>query len=110
MSEKIKLVSGDNRPYVRVTLTDVDGNAINLSDANTTVVVYFRAVGSPTILATLSCTKVNGGADGVITFNFPGTTLNVPAGPYEGEIEINFAGQKQTVYQPLKFNVREQFA
>jgi hypothetical protein len=109
-SERIKLVSGDNRPYVRVTLADKDGSPINLSDATTSVVVYFRATGSTTVLATLPCSKVDGGAGGVVTFNFPGTTLDVPPGPYEGEVEISFGGEKQTVYQPLKFLVRSQFS
>jgi len=106
----IKLVRGDNRPYVQITLTDKDGNAINVSDATTSVVVYFRAAGSSTVLSTLSCTKVDGGSTGIVKFNFPGTTLNVPPGAYEGEIELSFNGEKQTIYSPLKFVVREQFA
>lgn len=110
MSSKIKLVSGDTRPYIRITLTDKDGNPINVSDSTTTVRVYFRAVGSDTVLSTLICTKPNGGADGVVMFNFPGGALDVDPGPYEGEVEIDFNGETQTVYQPLKFAVREQFA
>jgi hypothetical protein len=52
---------------------------------------------------------VSGGTTGQVTFNFPGTTLNVPAGIYEGEIEIDFGAENQTVYDVLKFQVREQF-
>lgn len=106
--DQIKLVSGDNRPYIRLTLKDVNGTAINLSGA--TVQVYFRAAGSTTVLATLSCTLVNSGTGGQCTFSFPGTTLNVPAGQYEGEITISFSGEIQTVYDVLKFYVRSQFA
>jgi hypothetical protein len=109
MAERIKLVQGDNRPYITVTLTDSDGTAIDLSDASTTVSVYFRAAGSETVLATLATTKVDSGTTGKVKFNFPGTTLNVDPGAYEGEIEINFDGEKQTVYQVLKFTVREDF-
>jgi len=110
MSEKIKLVTGDNRPYVRVTLTDKDGTPVNLSDSTTSVVVHFRATGSETVLQTLTCNKVGTGEDGIVAFNFPAGALDIDPGPYEGEVEIDFDGEKQTVYQPLKFIVREQFA
>ena len=38
------------------------------------------------------------------------TALDGPPGDYEGEIEINFSdGTIQTVYDPLKFKLREEF-
>jgi hypothetical protein len=46
---------------------------------------------------------------GQVSFNFPGQTLDVEPGAYEGEVEIDFAGEKQTVYEFLKFTVRPQF-
>jgi len=107
MTEKIKLVAGDNRPYIKLTLRDADGNAINLE--NTTVRVYFRAVGSDTVLSTITCNMINGGRDGQVSFNFTGNTLDVEPGPYEGEVEIDFGGELQTVYDVLKFQVRQQF-
>jgi hypothetical protein len=110
MTQKIELVTGDNRPYIKLALTAKDGAAIDVSDSTTTVVVHFRAAGSDTILSTLPCVKLNGGAAGEVVFNFPGNTLSVEPGAYEGEIEIDFDGEKQTVYQPLKFKIREQFA
>lgn len=111
MAEKIKLVRNDNRPYIRLTLTNAsDGLPIDLSHQDTAINVYFRAVGSTTVLSTLACSKVTDGSDGVVQFNFTGNALDVPPGPYEGEVEISFGGQKQTVYQTLKFTVREEFA
>lgn len=107
MAERIKLVQGDNLPTIRMTLRHGDGAPINL--ANAFVVVYFRAVGSDTVLSTLACTKVNNGTSGEVSFSFPGSTLDVEPGPYEGEIEIDFGGEKQTVYDTLKFTVRAQF-
>lgn len=108
MSDRIKLVSGDNRPYITLTLTDADGTAINLSGS--TVRIFFRAAGTTTILSTLLCSYVTTGTDGKVIFNFPGTTLDVPAGYYEGEIQITYAGSDiQTVYDVLKFQIREQF-
>lgn len=111
MADKIKLVQGDTFPIVRLTLTDpVKGSAINLSDSTTSIKVYFREAGTTTILATISCTKLNGGSTGQVQFNFSSGVLNVEPGAYEGEIEINFDGQTQTVYELLKFTVRKQFS
>jgi hypothetical protein len=108
---KIPLVTGDNRPYVRLTLTDTNtGVPIDVSAPTTLVKVYFRASGASNILATLACTKPNGGADGVVQFNFPGNTLDVLPGSYEGEVEIDFAGETQTIYDVLKFQLRAEFA
>jgi hypothetical protein len=107
MSQVIRLVTGDNRPYVKLTLKDVDGSPINLD--STTVRIYFRAVGTTTVLSTLTCTIIGDGSTGQAQFNFPGNTLDIPPGAYEGEIEIDFGGERQTVYDILRFRVREQF-
>lgn len=107
MADKIRLVQGDNRPYITLTIRNADGTAMNLSTA--TVNLYFRAAGSTTVLATIPCTKIANGVSGQVSFNFPGTTLNVEPGQYEGEVEVNFDGEKQTVYELLKFVVRAQF-
>ena len=93
----------------KLTLTYPDGNPVDVSDSTTLVHVKFRATGTTNVLATLSCSKPNGGADGVVVFNFPGSTLNVPAGDYEGEVTIDFSSEVQTVYDVLKFVVRAEF-
>ena len=111
MAEKIKLVQGDSLPYITLTLTNTDtGSAIDLSDPGTVVRVYFRAAGSATVLSTLVCTKISGGSTGQVRFNFASGALDVEPGAYEGEVEIDFGGSKQTVYEILKFAVRSQFA
>jgi hypothetical protein len=109
MSDKIKLVAGDTRPWIKVTLKDVDGNPINV--AGSTVYFKFRQSGTTATLFTTTCAQPNGGADGVVAFNFPAGGLDVAAGQYEGEIEIAFTPTDiQTVYELIKFTVREQFA
>jgi hypothetical protein len=111
MSGRIRLVQGDNLPFIKLSLADpTTGEAINVSDADVLVRVYFRAAGSTDVLATINCEKVDGGATGQVRFNFPSGVLDVEPGPYEGEVEIDFDGQIQTVYEVLKFNVRSQFA
>lgn len=108
MAEKIKLVQGDTRPYLKVTLRDADGSLINVKDS--TVVLKFRQAGEDVTLFTLTGSQPNGGADGVVVFNFFSGALNVEPGAYEGEIEIQFAPTDvQTVYDLLKFSVRAQF-
>lgn len=126
MAEKIKLVQGDTRPQLVLSLTDdTTGAAIDVSSA--TVRMRFRALGSTTILATLTASKIPGVIleDGTINFNAPynvsgaggrcvinwdSTALSQDAGDYEGEIEITFADTTvQTVYDTIKFKLRSQF-
>jgi len=110
MSTNIKLVQGDNLPEVTLTLTDAQtGGAIDVSAPTTAVVVKLRAQNGTTVLSTLACTKPNGGADGVVMFYFPGTTLDIAPGQYQGEIEISFNGQILTVYDLLQFTLRAEF-
>jgi hypothetical protein len=106
----IKLVQGDNLPEVTLTLINLETDEpLNLSASTTTVVVKLRALGGTTVLSTLTCVKTNGGADGVVMFFFPANTLDIPAGQYQGEIEISFNGQFLTVYDLLQFSLRAEF-
>jgi hypothetical protein len=111
VAEKIKLVQGDTLPFIKLTLTDpLTAAPINLSSPTVLVRVYFRAANTTTVLSTIVCEKLNGGTTGQIRFNFPNGVLDVEPGLYEGEVEIDFDGQTQTVYEVLKFNIRPQFA
>ena len=76
----IKLVQGDNRPYIKMTLTNADGSVVDVSSVSTVIELLFRAVGTTTVLSTITCTKPNGGSDGVVQFNFPNNTLDVAPG------------------------------
>ena len=126
MSTKIRLVQGDTKPAIIVSLTDeVSGAPIGLNTA--TVRMFFRALGETTILTTLTGSLLAGrviedgtidssspydiaGSGGRVQFSWGSTDLVQPAGDYEGEIEITYAdGTKQTVYDLLKFKFREDF-
>jgi len=108
MADVIKLVQGDALPVIILTLTDdVTLAAIDLSAATTTVSIRFREMGTTTLLSTISCTKPNGGTDGKVQFDFRGGVLNVDPGEYEGEVVVDFNGSAQTVYDLLRFRVRE---
>jgi hypothetical protein len=125
MSDRIKLVQGDTRPQIVVSLKNQLGSAIPCQGA--VVKLYFRAEDSDTVLQTITGTLLPGflnedgsindaspynvvGAGGRVSFNWPAGALNVDAGNYQGEIEINFAdGTIQTVYDILKFKLRADF-
>ena len=110
MADKIKLVRNDTRPSLVCTLTDeTTGIAIGLTGA--TVRMKFRAAGDTTVRSILTGT-VTDPANGVVVFFWATdpTSLAGDAGDYEGEIEITFQdGQIQTVYDLLKFKLREEF-
>lgn len=109
-ADVIRLVKGDERPVIVLTLTDdVTGSPIDLSLGTTTVSVKFRLAGSTTVSSTIACSKVGNGTDGRVQFSFVGGVLDVDPGMYEGEIVINFTGEIQTVYDTLRFTVRENF-
>jgi hypothetical protein len=110
MAEKIKLVQGDTKPALVCNITDeITGNAIALTGA--TVLLKFRAVGSADLTATVTG-SVTDGANGQVAF-YPASApemLAGEAGDYEGEIQITFVdGTIQTVYDLLKFKLREDF-
>lgn len=125
-TEKIKLVQGDSRPQIKVVLLDeTTGSAINAAGA--TPRLKFRALGGTQVLFTLMGILLPGlelgpgvidmtspydqpGAGGRTAFMFGAGDLNLPAGPYQGEIEVTFQdGTVQTVFEILKFSLREQF-
>lgn len=108
MAEKIKLVQGDTRPQIRATLTDENtGDPIDITSA--TCRLKFRAIGSTTLADTLTGVVLDG-PEGVVVFTWGASSLNVDAGDYEGEVEVTFQnGDVQTVYDVIKFKVREDF-
>ena len=130
MAEKIYLVQGDSRPDVICELSDQKtGDPVAIDGA--TARMKFRKVGVTTTLTTLTGTLLPGvtvvaadgtssvsvdapynvaGAGGRVQFVWGATDLNIDAGDYEGEIEVTFSNNKiQTVYDVLKFKVREDF-
>ena len=106
----IRLVEGDERPVIVLTLTDDNtGSPIDLSLGTTVVTIKFREAGTTTLLSTISTSKLSGGTTGQVQFDFTGGVLNVDPGMYEGEVNINFNGESQTVFETLRFTVRDNF-
>ena len=121
--ETIPLVSGDDLPELQFTLRDSNtaaaGKTLDANDPTTwaaidltgqTIRVHFRALGGDTILDTLVCGRHAPYTDGKCFMQWNPTTLDVAAGTYEGEIELeNADGKKQTIFDKLKFKVRGDF-
>lgn len=106
--DAIRVVAGDEFPAVTLTLTDENtGAAIDLSAGTTSVSIKFRLAGTLTTLSTISAAKTGDGSGGIVSFNFTGGVLNVDAGAYEGDILISFNGDIQTVFDVLRFRVRD---
>ena len=106
----IQLVQNDTGPDITVTIYDVATNApIDFSNASDVVKMHFAredGTGSP---VSITGTKPGGGGDGRALFAWSAGNL-ASVGDYEGEIEITFSDSTvQTVYDLLKFKVREDF-
>ena len=120
--ETINLVQGDTKPQLNFTLRDsktaVAGKTLDEDDSSTWAIIditgysielKFRALNSTSILFTesLGITSASGGTCYMI---WPADSLDVAAGIYEGELQLTDGSSKvQTVYDKLKFKVREQF-
>lgn len=105
------LVQGDDAPQIQVTLTrDQTGDIIDLTDK--TAVFKFRKKGTETLIATLDdVANPTNNAAGIAIFKWGTTDLDIPSGLYEGEIEItdDLTSRKETVYEKVEFQVREDF-
>lgn len=126
MSQRIRLVQGDTTPPIVVSIKSESTHLpLDLSDGGTTVFMRFRAAGTTTVLETLTGTKLTGqlmedgtldttvtpaGRGGRVQFDWGSNSLDRDPGNYEGEIEITFGdGSVQTVYELLRFTLREDF-
>jgi hypothetical protein len=121
--DTINLVSGDDKPELNFILRDSNtaatGKTLDPDDAITwapidltgqTVRVYFRDLGGDAILDTMTCGKIAPFTDGKCFMQWNATTLDVDAGTYEAEIELeDSSGGKQTIFDKLKFKVRDDF-
>jgi len=123
-SETLSLVVGDTLPELTLTLKDksqaASGLVLDEEDSSTwapinvvgaTMLLRIRALGSTTLTGTLTCTITDGSAGKCVTnFASGGGSVFTEAGNYEGEVEITFSGGgKQTVFDLVKFKIREDF-
>jgi hypothetical protein len=108
-SDRILLVQGDTRPAIVCTLLD-DSTQNPIDLRNATPRLKVRPAGAKNIIATLLGSVTNG-LSGVCVFH-PASAPEMLSsfGNFEGEIEVTFNdGQVQSVYETLRFKVRQEF-
>ena len=120
--ETINLVQGDTKPQINFTIRDsataVAGKTLDENDSSTweiinitgySIELKFKEMSSAAVLSTINL-GITSAAAGTCYLNWPDDSLDVAAGIYEGELQLTDASDKvQTVYDKLKFKVREQF-
>ena len=120
--ETINLVQGDTNPQLHFTLRDsktaASGKTLDEDDSSTwaaiditgySIELKFRSLNSTSVLFTESL-GITTAADGTCYMIWPAGSLDVEAGIYEGELQLTDGNSRvQTVYDKLKFKVREQF-
>lgn len=108
---RIRLVKNDTGPQIQLTLTDEStGLPINLSGATATL--YMKSLATGTVVVSRPLTIPTGTAtQGIALVVWGASDLNQTPGDYDGEVEVLFStGMRQTVYDVLKFRLRDQFA
>jgi|TARA_B110000908_G_scaffold143342_1_gene172227 hypothetical protein len=111
MAQVFKYVQGDTGPQIRVTLTNEDDNApVDLTSA--TVTLHFREAGAESVLFSRAFfINPDTASNGVAVLQWATDDLEVDAGTYEGEIEVvRSSGVRETLFDKLKFKIREDFA
>jgi hypothetical protein len=111
MAQVFKYVQGDTGPQIRVTLTNEDDNApVDLTSA--TVTLHFREAGAESVLFSRAFfINPDTASNGVAVLQWATDDLEVAAGTYEGEIEVvRSSGVRETLFDKLKFKIREDFA
>jgi len=111
MATTFKYVQGDTGPQIKVTLTEEDsGDAVDLTGA--TVTLHFRAAGEDEVLFSREFfVNPDTAENGVAVLQWETNDLNQEAGAYEGEIEVvRDSGIRETLFDKLKFKIREDFA
>ena len=109
MAEKIKLVQGDTRPQIRLVLKE-EGTEVPIDLTDATITLHMRAVGSGTLLFSRpGQVDVTEPELGKAYISWAPGDLDIPAGEYEGELEIEWSntGARQTVFDLLKFKLRD---
>ena len=111
MATTFKYVRNDTGPQIKLNLTEEDtGDPVDLTSA--TVTLHFRAAGEDTILFSRAFfINPATATTGVAVLQWQVGDLNVEAGAYEGEVEVvKSNGLRETLYDKLKFKIREDFA
>lgn len=131
MTDVIKMVQGDTKPNLVVTLKEDSYDSLTKATVSTPLnvadaTVLLKLKKGSVLVDTVSCVPIAGyeAQDGTISFVFP---YNIPGaggrvlvpwtsvslsqyGNIDGEVEVQYSdGTVQTVYDILKLKIRKQF-
>ena len=118
--DTINLVKGDTLPELNLTLRDSNaaaaGQTLDSEDPTTwapidltgaTARLKFKALGATVLKSTITMTLQSPYTDGKVFMQWPVGVLDT-AGTFTGEVEVTYStGAVQTVFDQLKFKVRE---
>jgi len=111
MATSFNYVQGDTGPQIKLSFTDEDtSTASDLTGA--TVTLHFRAAGDAAVLFSRTLyinPQTASGGEAILQWQTE--DLNQEPGVYEGEIEVvRSTGLRETIFDILKFRIREDFA
>lgn len=108
MAEIIKLVQSDTLPQLKLTLTDdITNLPINLTGA--TVNLHVRASGSSVLAFTRPAT-ITDAVNGIAVVQWQVGDLDRAPGTYEAEVEIIIGVGRETIYDLITLQIREDIA
>ena len=107
MADPIFLVRGDTGPDIQITLTRQDtGNPVDLTGATVTM-DFTKRYESDVLFSVDGQGTPQERQQGIVVLVFSDDQLDQPTGYYSGEFQVTYAdGQKETVYEPLDFFIR----
>lgn len=103
----IPLVSGDEGVDVDFTITDQNASNAAINLLGSTVRLYFKEINATTLRDTIVCSFITDGSDGRCRARLTAACMATPA-QCIGEIEVENVSQRQTVYDVLRFSIRQQ--
>jgi len=108
-SHTIKLVRNDTSPEINMTLTDsTDSSIIDLTNV-ATILLKVRPLSGTTIKVSIPTYRIEPYSSGKVFMQWPVDALDT-AGVFTGELELTYTdGKVQTVFDELKFEVREDY-
>jgi hypothetical protein len=106
----LAFVKGDTRSYIALQLRYADGTPVNLAGNLNVVRVAFYAPESQAVAFEVVAEKVDGGLDGRLRVRLPAIGDGAVSGRLVGQVQIDFDGETQTIYERLSVFVREPFS
>lgn len=106
----LTFVKGDTRSYIALQLRYANGTPVNLAGDLNVVRVAFYSPDSQAVAFEVVAEKVDGGLDGRLRVRLPAVDDGAISGRLVGQVQIDFDGETQTIYERLSVLVREPFS